>query len=80
MSMFARLVTTIFDGVWGLFSINWPGFDFTFGHVALAGILAHAVLTILLRTTGMSVTGTFKTHGGNNGHIKISKERSDDTK
>lgn len=80
MSTFARLVTTIFDGVWGLFSIKWPGFDFTFGHVALAGILAHAVLTILLHMGGVSITSAFTTRGGNNGKIKISLPRRKDTK
>lgn len=80
MEWFGNLVSTIFNGVWGLFSIRWPGFSFTFGHVALAGLLAHATLTIVLRMAGVNVSGTFGSLGGNNTRIKISKERSGDTK
>ena len=80
MEWFANLVSTIFDGVWGLFSIRWPGFSFTFGQVFLAVMLSGAALNAFCRMAGVSPTGFWKSVGGNNRRIKISKERSGDTK
>lgn len=80
MSWFTSYIKTLFDGIWGLFSLHWPGFSFTYGHVFLAGLLASGALGIFMSMLGVSITGAFTTRGGNNGKIKISTSRRSDTK
>ena len=80
MSWFVNFLAVFFNGIWDLFSIPWPGFEFTVGQAFLAVTLSGAALSMFLRMAGVSVTGTMKSVGGNNRNIKISKERSKDTK
>lgn len=80
MEWFPSYVKELFSGIWGMFSLPWPGFPFTYGQVFLAVLLGSGALGIVLRMVGVNVTGTFGTRGGNNSNIKISKTRSKDTK
>lgn len=72
-----------FTKIWELFSIKWPGFNFSIGSVHLAALLSVGALTAIMKMTGVSITGTvrgFGSRGGNNQNIKISSERKGDTK
>lgn len=75
-----------FEKIWDLFSIKWPGFDFTFGQVFLAVLLGSAALGIVMKLIGVHVPSpgflvsgaTMK--GGNNKNIKTSENRKGDKK
>lgn len=72
-----------FSKIWAMFSIPWPGFNFSIGSVFLAVLLSSGALTAIMKMTGVSITGTirgFGSRGGNNRNIKVSDNRKGDTK
>lgn len=76
-------IRTLFVSTWELFTIKWPGFEFTFGAVAVGAVAAVFSLKLLGMLLGISFSpGNFlnQLNGGNNKKIKISKKRAGDTK
>lgn len=50
----AEFVSTLFSSVWDLFSIDYPGFSFSFGAVAIGALVTVVSLRILSMFTGIS--------------------------
>jgi len=73
-------VTVWFDAIWQLFSIKWPGFDFSIGVAFAACILVVIGLALVGKVFDLSFSASAKQRGGNNKKIKVSKEREKDTK
>ena len=71
-------ITVLFDFIWRLFSLPWPGMPFTFGQAFLAAILSSGSLAILLKLFGVGVPHF--TFGGNNRNIHVSDNRKGDEK
>lgn len=68
---------------WEFFCIRWPGFDFTIGQAFLAVFASLAALRVVMRMSGISISGAVRSvtsTGGNNKAIKTSEERKGDTK
>lgn len=74
-----EFVKVWFDAIWQLFSIKWPGFDFSIGIAFAACILVVIALSLVGKVFDLSFGGA-KQKGGNNKRIKVSKERQNDTK
>ena len=80
-----EFINLLFSKIWEMFSITWPGFEFSIGAVFLAVAVSVGALTALMKMIGVSFLGGFSlrsatSRGGNNKDIKISKERKHDTK
>lgn len=83
MTVLIEFVQLLFSTVWAMFSIPWPGFDFTIGQVRLAALTSVGALTMIMKMSGVSLTGTirpFSSKGGNNRNIKVPEARKGDTK
>lgn len=72
---------------WEFFCIRWPGFGFTVGQAFLAVFASLAAARVVMRMSGVSLSGSvsgavkaYRSSGGNNSSIKVSKERQGDTK
>lgn len=72
----------LFENVWGLYQIPFPGFNFSIGSVVIGSLVVVISLKFLGRVTGMSFNGSgiIKTisKGGNNKNIKVSADRKGD--
>lgn len=76
-----EFISVLFDTVWELFSIKWPGFNFSIGTAIIAASLAVVGLRIIGKALGISFsTGGLNTAGGNNTSIAIPEERKNDVK
>lgn len=85
-------IKLLISKTWELFSIPWPGFEFSIGSVFLAVAVSVGALTAFMKMIGVSFLGGFSLgfsrqnfkkaglRGGNNKNIKVSKERKHDTK
>lgn len=77
-----------FNTIWSLFSINFPGFNFSIGSVLIGGLAATLGLRILGKALGTSFDiGGFARSawnvdkiGKHKKNIRISEERKRDTK
>lgn len=78
-----------FSNIWELFSIKWPGFEFSIGSVFLAATVSVGALTAILKMVGVQLPdsdfvgqlfASRRNTGGNNSLIVISDERRLDTK
>lgn len=72
-----------FSKIWGLFSIPWPGFNFTIGQAFLGALTSVGAMTMIMKMTGVNPfksAGSFRSGGGNNRNIKVSESRKGDTK
>jgi len=72
-----------FSKIWELFSIKWPGFEFSIGSVFLAAAVSVGALTAILKMVGVSFLGGFSDFTGRqlqHDRIKIAKLREKDTK
>lgn len=75
----ASLGKTLIDGIWALFGISVPGFNFTFGQMWL-GVLLASISVLVVRIIfgfGGSSRGDIPRTSSTN-HPKISKERRHD--
>lgn len=80
-------IELLFNGVWALYQIKFPGTDMTIGSIAIGAVVVVISLKLLGIITGLnfSVSGFLKSvsgeevKGGNNKKIKVSKERSGDS-
>lgn len=78
-----EFIKVILTGAWDMLSIQYPGFGFTFGAVALGSVAAVVSLKVLGMILGVSFApGRILGHvaGGNNRKIKVSNARKGDTK
>lgn len=73
-----EFVKVWFNAIWDLFSIKWPGFDFSIGMAFVGATLAGIGLTIVGSVFELFHPPSQK--GGNSKKIKVSKERKNDTK
>lgn len=83
MTVLIDFIKLLFSTVWNMFSVPWPGFQFTIGQAHLATLASVGALTMITKMNGVSITGTFRgfsSKGGNNRNIKISDARRGDTK
>lgn len=82
-----EFITLLFEGVWALYQIKFPGTEMSIGSIAIGAVVVVISLKLLGVMTGLnfSVSGFLKSvsgeevKGGNNKNIKVSKERSGDT-
>lgn len=75
----ASLGKALIDGIWSMFGITVPGFDFTFGQMWIAVLLASISILAVKFVFGFGAGSngdTPRTSSTNN--PKISKERRDD--
>lgn len=72
----------LFDSVWDLFSVNWPGFEFPIVYAFLGCSFAVIALKIILSLFGVSLGSSISNvvKGGNNRNINVSSARKDDVK
>lgn len=76
-----EIIKVFLSKSWEFFSIKWPGFDFSIGAAYLAVLVSLACLSAFMRMTGVSVSSAaVGSLSANNRYIKISEERSKDTK
>ena len=72
----AALGQAIMSGIWSLFGINVPGFEFTFGQMWIAVALASVSILVVKFIFGFSGgPRSFGPRTGSARHPKISKER-----
>ena len=78
---FSDVLVALFSGVWELFSLKWPGFNFTIGSVFLAVLLSSTFFALAVRLIGghLPPIGQFF-RNSNNQHISISNDRRNDRK
>lgn len=75
----AALGQAIISGVWSLFGVYVPGFDFTFGQMWLAVALASISILVIKFIFGFSGgSRSFGPRTGSTSRSKISKERRHD--
>lgn len=71
---------TFMDGIWSIFAIPVPGFNFTFGQMWL-GVLLASVSILVIRIIfgfGASGSGGISSRTSSTSNPKISKERQSD--
>lgn len=74
----ASLGQSIMESVWGLFSVNVPGFDFTIGQMYLGIILCSISILAIKMLFGVGGSGGQSPRTGSTNNPKISKERRND--
>ena len=77
MDNFVSVLGGLISGAWGLFSINVPGFPFSYADIALGSMFAFVGLGALKALIGKV---SFSSRGASTQNPKISKERQNDTK
>lgn len=80
--MIFEYIKLLFDAVWELFQIEYPGLYISFGGIALGALCVTLSLRLLGKITGASFTPGWdfkRIQGGNNRNIKVSDERKGDT-
>lgn len=76
-----EIIQAIFTGVWNMFSIPYPGFEFSIATVLIGALCAVMGLRILGNVFGFSFgVGGILNHvkGGNNRKIKVNEKRKRD--
>lgn len=76
-----EFISLLFDTVWELYQIPFPGLGISIGSVALGALTVVFSLNVLGHVTGMSfsVKSLSQLRGGNNKNIKVSNDRKGDT-
>lgn len=74
----AQLGKSIFDGVWALFGITVPGFDFTFGQMYVGIIFAGLSILVVKFLFGFGGSGGSRYRSGSTRNPRISPDRIND--
>ena len=74
----AELGRIFLTGIWELFAVPVPGFDFTFGGLWLGVLLCSISLLVVRLLFGIGSRGGESSRTGSTSHPKISKERRND--
>ena len=77
-----EFLSLLFNAVWDLFMIPWPGFDFPIVYAFLGVAFAVISLKLILTLFNVSLGSTISSFvgGGNNRNIRTSESRKDDEK
>ena len=75
-------ISTLFNTVWDLMMIKWPGFDFPIIYAFLGAAFAVIALRLVLSMFDISLSTSISgaVASGNNRKIKIANARKDDVK
>lgn len=74
----AALGQALLSGIWSLFGISVPGFDFTFGQMWLGVFLASLSILVAKFIFGFGGSNGDTPRTSSTNHPKISKERRND--
>ena len=74
----AQLGKALISGIWSLFGIQVPGFDFSFGQLWVGVFLASVSILVIRMIFGFGGSGGVSSRTSSTNHPKISKERRHD--
>lgn len=80
MTFLKQFIQIFFGGIWSLFSIDWPGFNFPIGYAFLGVAFAVVALRLFTGLFSVNVGSTVSRVFNNESKLisKVTKERKDD--